>query len=264
MLKRVRFLNGRSDTDTESFAQNYPAMLQYGYKAKAELLGCFHLGLPLCLGYYFAHVREVRYCEGPQEVYSKLLDLMGGKENYFVITTNVDGLFEKNGFDKNKIYTPQGDYALMQCLKPCTNETWTTLPIIEKHLPTIDPKTHKLPEDGVPKCPNCGGPIFFNVRGGDWFIHKPYEAQAKKYNAWIQENKNKRLLVIDIGSGFNTPVWIRFPSENLVYHNEKANLVRINLHHPEVPDEIADRSLSFLNGALDVISKICVFRGHLT
>ena len=58
----------------------------------------FSLDLPLCLGYYFAHVKEVRYCEGPQEVYSKLLDLMGGKENYFVITTNVDGLFEKNGF----------------------------------------------------------------------------------------------------------------------------------------------------------------------
>jgi NAD-dependent SIR2 family protein deacetylase len=40
--------------------------------------------------------------------------------DYFVVTSNVDGMFNRNGFDENKIYTPQGDFQYMQCAKPCS------------------------------------------------------------------------------------------------------------------------------------------------
>ena len=105
-------------------------------------------------------------------------------------------------------------------------------------------------------CPNCGGPVFLNVRGGDWFIEEPYMKQADRYQSWLKKNSNKRLLVIDIGSGFNTPVWIRWPSEQLVYKNDKANLIRINPYHPQVPEEISNRSTSFALGAMEVISAV--------
>ena len=66
----------------------------------------------------------------------------------------------------------------------------------------------------------------------------------------------KRLVVLDIGSGFNTPMWIRWPSEKLVRSHERARLIRINLHHPEVPSELAERSVSFRAGADTIIDAL--------
>ena len=36
-------------------------------------------------------------------------------QDYFVITTNVDGKFEKSEFDSGRIFAVQGDYAYLQC-----------------------------------------------------------------------------------------------------------------------------------------------------
>lgn len=106
-----------------------------------------------------AHVEEVRFRTTHARVYDLLLDLVRAKD-YFVITSNVDGMFLKNGFAPDRLFTPQGDYAIMQCRKPCENTTWATKPIIDQILPTVDPATQEATEpEVIPHCPNCGGPI---------------------------------------------------------------------------------------------------------
>lgn len=49
-----------------------------------------------------------RYDLPPSKVHRKLLELVDGK-NYFVLTTNVDHLFQLNGFDKSRLFYTQGD-----------------------------------------------------------------------------------------------------------------------------------------------------------
>lgn len=39
-----------------------------------------------------------------------------------MLTSNVDGHFERNSFDPSKIYTAQGDMQYIQCLKPCSKQ----------------------------------------------------------------------------------------------------------------------------------------------
>ena len=40
----------------------------------------------------------------PHEGFNKLLDIVKSKnDNYFIFTSNVDGQFQKAGFDENKI-----------------------------------------------------------------------------------------------------------------------------------------------------------------
>ena len=65
-------------------------------------------------------------------------------------------------------------------------------------------------------------------------------------------------MVLDIGSGFNTPMWVRWPAEEIVRTNKQARLLRLNLHHPEVPQDIAHRSLTFSELANEVITLLGV------
>ena len=37
----------------------------------------------------------------------------------FVVTTNVDGQFEKAGFPPERVFATQGDYGLNQCARGC-------------------------------------------------------------------------------------------------------------------------------------------------
>ena len=64
-----------------------------------------------------------RYNQPSSEVHKKLLQLVKDKI-YFVLTTNVDHLFQNNGFDKQKLFYTQGDYGLFQCSTPCHNKTY--------------------------------------------------------------------------------------------------------------------------------------------
>ncbi len=246
--------------DEGYFARHYPALLQYGLTRKVDLMGYGRFKLELQWGYYLKNVLEVRFSDDPPKnpVHERLLDLVKEKD-YFVITTNVDALFERHGFDPDKLYTPQGDYARMQCLVPCSDKTWPTRPVIDRALPTIDPKTGLITDpSAIPRCPKCGTTdVFLNVRGMDQFIEAPFKEQEKRYRDWLRRAADdKQLLVIDIGSGFNTPVWVRFPAEKIVARNWHAHLVRINRDHPEVPAEIADRAISFAAGAFETITAV--------
>ena len=165
-------------------------------------------------------------------------------------------LFTRNGFPEDRIYTPQGDYGQMQCMTPCRQETWDSKPIVDKIISNTDHATQRTTTESVPKCIFCGGGAFLNVRGADWFVHKPYETQAARYQQWVKHAQTKKLLVIDIGSGPNTPVWVRYPADQITYQNKNSHLIRINPGHPQIPNEIKDRSISFRNGALEVINKI--------
>lgn len=74
-------------------------------------------------GYWARHIYNIRYKTKATKPYLDLYQLLKDKE-HFIITTNVDGQFEKAGFKKENIFTPQGDYALFQCSSPCSNKLY--------------------------------------------------------------------------------------------------------------------------------------------
>ena len=61
---------------------------------------------------------------------------------------------------------------------------------------------------------------------------------------WIESTHGKRLLIVEIGAGFNTPVVVRWPSERIVLQHPDANLIRIDLTDPSVPREIRNKSVT--------------------
>lgn len=229
-------------TDSERFRQLFPVMYRRGFRNNYQLMGYQGLSEAITWGYHAMHVQNVAYDHQQATVYQQLFSLVKEKE-YFVITSNVDTMFAKNGFDTERIFTPQGNYKLMQCMQPCSDETYDTRPILDRLLAHLDPLTHEITDPAViPRCPRCGGDMFMNVRGGKWFIEKPYEQQRARFQAWIHQHLHTPMVIMDMGTGFNTPGVIRWPMEQITYHNPSAYLLRFNRDHPEVPAEIAARS----------------------
>jgi NAD-dependent SIR2 family protein deacetylase len=229
-------------TDTAYFARQFPAMTRRGFRSQYDLIGYQGWSEGLKWGYLAAHVDAVRFQTPPHPVYTELLNLVKQK-NYFVITTNVDGMFARSGFNEARIFTPQGDYARYQCLKPCTTQTWPTRPLLERILPTINPGTQEITNPHViPYCPNCGGPVFLNVRGGNWFVEEPYLEQGEYFSQWVDESETHSLLIIEIGSGFNTPGVIRWPMENITSQHPQAHLLRVNRDYPQIPTELLGKA----------------------
>ena len=243
-------------TDTRLFAKLFPGLIKQGFRCFYDLFGYENWSEAEKWGYLANQAWYVNIRPNPHPVYLRLLDLVKDKD-YFVFTSNADEMFIRNGFEKKRLFTPQGSYSRLQCLKPCWRETWPSKPIIERILPVVDPQTHKITDpDAIPYCPNCGGPVFLNVRGGHWFIDDPYKEQRDRFTSWIQTSQNTQLLALEVGAGFNTPAVIRWPMEQIVHTHPSANFIRINLKWPDVPIEISEKSVLFQNGALEIITEL--------
>lgn len=138
-----------------------------------------------------------------------------------------------------RFLSTQGDYSLLQCLKPCSPQSvYDARPYIERALPHVDPQTMQIPSKYIPQCPRCGGAMFYCVRGGNWFIESAFEEQRDRYHEFLRRTLDKTdelLTIIEIGVGFNTPSVLRWPMDRFVTECQNVRLIRINTHAPDVP-----------------------------
>lgn len=100
--------------------------------------------------YWAVHAHNIRSRQDSSEVYQDLRSIVGHRE-HFVLSSNVDGLFVRNGFATARVFTPQGSYALYQCLTPCTRDVWDSRPIIDEALRTYDEQTGQIAAESVPQ-----------------------------------------------------------------------------------------------------------------
>jgi O-acetyl-ADP-ribose deacetylase (regulator of RNase III)/NAD-dependent SIR2 family protein deacetylase len=243
-------------TDEADFAAKFPTLVKRGIRMAYQMIGYSDLPPEAFWGYWLQHVNEVRFGDGRRRVYQHLFNLTRGKD-CFVLTSNVDALFARNGFDPARVCSIQGDFAFLQCLTPCSKHLWPSAPVLERLLPEIDSETQALRDPAqAPTCPKCSGQVFFNVRGGDWFVEEPWRRQFGVLREWITSQSNERLLVLDIGSGFNTPSVVRWPMERTAKAIPTSRFVRINRHHPELHVDLGSRALTIGASALEVLDKV--------
>ena len=184
-----------------------------------------------------------RFNKEPLKLYQELCSLVKEKD-YFIITTNVDGQFEKAGFEKEKVFETQGDYAYLQCEIACHNKLYYNYDLVNEWLKNTE--DCKIPSNLVPKCPVCGGNMEMNLRKDANFVQdENWYKQDKRYGEFLDKSQDKNLLLLEIGVGFNTPGIIRFPFEQMVYNNINTHLVRINKDYAFASREIEDKTILF-------------------
>ena len=87
----------------------------------------------------------------------------------------------------------------------------------------------KVPTNLVPICPVCGESMEPNLRKDGYFIQDNlWYKQNNLYEKFIDENKDKKVLLLEFGVGFNTPGIIRFPFEQMTSQNKNWKLIRFN------------------------------------
>ena len=247
-------------TDTHSFERLYRGMKRRGFRACYELIGRHDLPATAFWGYWALHVHHVRFAPRVAPVYQALRELTRGKD-VFVVTSNVEAMFVRHEFNSDHVWTPQGDFAHMHCTargRPsCAERVWRSEPIIQRLLQHLDPDTEEVDAAVVPRCPECGGTVFFNVREDATFIETPYLEQAERCVQWVTSALSSPLLILELGAGFNTPGVVRFPLERLGARHAESRFVRINRDHPDTPARLNHRAIGIRGDAGEVVGALC-------
>lgn len=145
--------------------------------------------------------------------------------DYFVVTSNVDGQFQKAGFGEEKILEVHGSIHHLQCLSPCSGAIW--------------PNREEIPVDldsmralRIPRCLRCQGVARPNIlMFGDFsWIGERTDRQERLFEMFLGENRSRGTVVVETGAGTAIPT-IRNLSERLGRRNG-VTVVRINPREP--------------------------------
>ena len=191
--------------------------------------------------YWSRYIYVNRYMDAPKPIYDDLLKLVADKD-YFVITTNVDHCFQKAGFDKKRLFYTQGDYGLFQCSEPCCQETFDNEAVVREMVARQE--NMKIPSELLPVCPHCGKPMTMNLRSDDVFVEdEGWHRAAERYADFLHTRKGQKILFLELGVGYNTPVIIKYPFWQMTAKNPNATYACINQEQAFAPEEIANRAI---------------------
>jgi NAD-dependent SIR2 family protein deacetylase len=137
----------------------------------------------------------------------------------FVFTSNVDGQFQRAGFDPDRICECHGSIHHLQCLARCGDAIWPAYGF----LPEVDMAACRL-SSPLPRCPVCHGVARPNILmfGDDGWVDVRTRAQDARLSAWLSAVDH--LVVIEIGAG------TAIPTVRLFGELQHSPLIRINPH----------------------------------
>ena len=204
--------------------------------------------------YWSRYIWVNRYMDAPKPVYKDSLALVRDKD-YFVITTNVDHCFQKAGFDKKRLFYTQGDYGLFQCSEPCCQETFDNEAVIREMMERQE--NMKIPTELLPTCPHCGKPLTMNLRSDNKFVEdKGWHRAAERYENFLRTREGQKILFLELGVGYNTPVIIKYPFWQMTAKNPNAIYACINQGQAVCPPEIEKQSICIGKDISGVLKQI--------
>lgn len=213
----------------EGFWTAYPALREsridfYGIASPAA----FHLSPERAWGFY-GHRLALYRQTNPHPGYA-LLNGWGDRmlHGCSVFTSNVDGQFQRAGFDPLHVHECHGSIHHLQCLEPCSEHIWAA----GGFQPDVDEQKCRL-SNAPPTCPRCGGlarPNVLMFGDGGW-IDRRSDSQGTRQEAWLAAAT--RPVVIEIGAGTTIPS-VRHFSQRVI-HQFGGRLIRINPNECDVP-----------------------------
>jgi NAD-dependent SIR2 family protein deacetylase len=175
---------------------------------------------------FYGHRLNTYRGTAPHEGFRRLLEIGSAKPGkYFVFTSNVDGQFQKAGFEAGRVVECHGSIHHLQCTRPCSEEIWEagSNPVL------IEEATFRALEP-LPTCRNCSALARPNIlMFGDWsWLDQRTEAQELRLQSWLEEvaKAGAVVAVIEVGAGSAIPT-VRCFSERIAAQNAGA-LIRVN------------------------------------
>ncbi|MBF0308574.1 MAG: NAD-dependent deacetylase [Magnetococcales bacterium] len=192
----------------------------------------------------------------PHAGFATLLEMVRRKPSgWFVLTSNVDGQFQRAGFPDQQIEECHGSIHSLQCTRPCDKAIWGADDIEI----AVEESTF-LAKEPLPTCPRCGAmarPNILMFNDSSWLAQRTNQQKERLWE-WLNrlQREGRSLMVIEIGAG-TAVATIRRRSEDYAdrFHGD---LVRIN---PRDFHAFQKRFISLPYGAADGISSIAALIG---
>lgn len=186
-------------------------------------------------------------------VYDYLKTIVKDKP-YHIITTNQDMLFKKF-FPDEQVSEIQGSWGYFQSKNTATDKQ---LYPIDRYLDDLLPKidNNRLPSELIPKSPVDGTPLIPWVRGPEFLEDKKYYEEYEKANRFLGNYRQKKILLIEIGVGRMTPMFIQEPFWEMTNYLPQSFYVNFNPHDALTNPAIKDRSLLINSDTAQALQKI--------
>jgi NAD-dependent SIR2 family protein deacetylase len=179
--------------------------------------------------------------------------------DYFVMTSNVDGLFHKSGF--KHVYECHGSLLRLQCTNAnCKQQVWNIskqeTEMLFEQLDTDQVRLKNSEKVKYPLCPTCSAIARPNVSmHGDTnltYNEQVNDEQKSELKSWIYDiwRAKKKLLVVEIGCGVSLHS-LRVESDCLVNRDPTTTqLIRINNMDPSCA---TDHVITIQSNAVDAL-----------
>lgn len=169
------------------------------------------------------------------------MKLLQGK-NYHIMTTNQDFQFTRV-VPEEKLSAIQGDSRYYQCSRRCHDQIYDNRETVYAMNEAID-ENLCIPSEMIPHCPKCGAEMEPWVRGYTFLEGAKYREEYRKINEFLEQNKEKKILFLELGVGRMTPMFIQEPFWNLTYSLPQAFYITVNPKDALLPGEIEKKGLA--------------------
>jgi NAD-dependent SIR2 family protein deacetylase len=161
----------------------------------------------------------------------------------FVFTSNVDGQFQRAGFDESRVFECHGSIHHLQCARDCGAQVWPADDVTVD----VDEATMRARSE-PPTCPRCGGIARPNILmfGDASWLPTRLEVQGRAYVDWLRRAAGRRIVAVELGAG------LAIPTVRMECEQRARALVRINPRDPATRGS----GISIPLGALDALRRI--------
>lgn len=154
-----------------------------------------------------------------------------------------------------RIFATQGDYGEIQCARGCHDKVYDAKELFREMGEAR--KDCKIPSELVPKCPVCGGNMAMHLRSDQYFVEDAHWNEvAGRYEEFLEAHQTDRVVLLELGVGFNTPGIVKFSFWRMTAENPWAVYACVNLGEAGAPREIANRSICIDGDIGEVLKKI--------
>jgi NAD-dependent SIR2 family protein deacetylase len=215
---------------TQGFWRAYPPYAKLGLDFPSLANPRWFRDDPALAWGFYGHRRNLYRSTVPHAGFQLLRRWAGRmKHGSFVFTSNVDGHFQKAGFDADRVLECHGSIDFLQCTASCGIGIFPA----DCSEISIDLETMRaaLP---LPRCPSCEALARPNIlMFGDWeWDGSRTEEQQRRLQAWLDALTGS-LVIVECGAGMAIPTVRRFCQR--LAEQAGGRLIRINLHEPSVP-----------------------------
>ena len=117
-------------------------------------------------------------------------------------------------------------------------------------------KDMKITTELLPVCPHCGKPLTMNLRSDDKFVEdEGWHRAAERYENFLRTRAGGKILFLELGVGYNTPVIIKYPFWQMTAKNPTATYACVNNGQAICPPEIRHKSICINDDIANIINK---------